>query len=90
MGRFHYLKPPWRLILVFVGAKMALADVYEIPLYVSLAVIVVTVAVAAAASLARPVPPTPRRTRAADAHRDPQTVRQQTAPRKPAPTEGRP
>ncbi len=87
--RFRYLNLGLAAVLVFVGLKMTLADVYEIPVLLSLVFIVVALAVAAAASLARPVPPTPRRTRAADAHRDPQTVRQQTA-RKPAPTEGRP
>jgi len=62
--RFRYLNLGLAAVLVFVGLKMTLADVYEIPVLLSLVFIVVALAVAAAASLARPVPPTPRRTRA--------------------------
>src|SRR4030095_5112363 len=32
MDRFHYLKAGLALVLAFVGAKMLLTDVYEIPL----------------------------------------------------------
>ena len=41
-------------MLVFVGVKMLLTDVYTIPVYISLAVILVTLALAVAASLLRP------------------------------------
>jgi tellurite resistance protein TerC len=59
MGRFRYLNVGLAAVLVFVGAKMALADVYEIPVSVSLAVIVGTLAAAVAASwLRRGEPPT--------------------------------
>ena len=44
------------LVLVFVGAKMLLSDVYKVPVYVSLAVIVVTLAAAAIGSVLRPLP----------------------------------
>jgi tellurite resistance protein TerC len=57
MSRFHYLSLGLGAILVFVGAKMTLSDVYEIPTYASLAVIVLAVAIAIAASLARPQRP---------------------------------
>jgi tellurite resistance protein TerC len=53
MVRFRYLNLGLALVLVFVGAKMTLADVYEIPVFASLAVVVVTLATAAAASLLR-------------------------------------
>jgi hypothetical protein len=43
-------------VLVFVGAKMTLADVYEIPVFLSLAVIVATLGAAVAASLLRSAP----------------------------------
>lgn len=53
MGRFRYLNVALAVVLVFVGAKMTLADVYTIPVYVSLLVIVVTLGVAVGASLVR-------------------------------------
>ena len=40
MARFRYLNVGLAIILVFVGAKMLLVDVYAIPVYLSLAVIV--------------------------------------------------
>jgi TerC family integral membrane protein len=57
VGRFRYLDLGLAVILVFVGAKMLLADAVHIPVYLSLAVIVVTLAVAIGASLrpARPI-----------------------------------
>ena len=54
MGRFRHLNVGLAVVLVFVGAKMMLADLYKVPVYLSLLVIVVTLAVAAAASLLRP------------------------------------
>jgi tellurite resistance protein TerC len=56
IGRFRYLNLGLGVVLVFVGAKMALADVYELPVYLSLAVIVGTLAAAVGASLLRPAP----------------------------------
>jgi tellurite resistance protein TerC len=49
--RFVYLKYGLAAILVFVGAKMLLADVYEVPIWASLAVIASVVAVSVIASL---------------------------------------
>jgi tellurite resistance protein TerC len=57
MGRFRYLSLGLGAVLVFVGAKMALSDVYEIPTHISLAVIVVAVGAAVGASLLRPDEP---------------------------------
>ena len=57
IGRFRYLNIGLAAVLVFVGAKMTLSDVYEIPIYASLLVIVVTLAVAVIASVRRPLPP---------------------------------
>ena len=37
--RFHYLKLGLSVVLVFVGAKMLLTDIYQVPVGVSLAVI---------------------------------------------------
>ena len=51
IGKFHYLKLGLSSVLVFVGAKMLLADLYKIPSLVSLAVIAALLAVAVAASL---------------------------------------
>ncbi len=56
IGRFRYLNLGLAAVLVFVGLKMTLADVLEIPVYLSLAVIVATLAGAVGASLLRPVP----------------------------------
>lgn len=56
IGRFRYLNIGLAVILVFVGAKMLLADLVHIPVYLSLTVIVVTLAVAVGASL-RQAPP---------------------------------
>jgi len=55
--RFRYLNLGLAAVLVFVGAKMLLADVYAIPVYASLAVIVLTLAAAVLGSLLHPRPP---------------------------------
>lgn len=54
MDRFHYLKVGLGLVLAFVGAKMVLADVYKIPIAVSLAVVAGLLATSVIASLLRP------------------------------------
>jgi tellurite resistance protein TerC len=54
MVRFRYLNLGLAAVLVFVGAKMALADVYEIPIFLSLVVVVVTLGAAVVASMLRP------------------------------------
>ncbi|HEY7603201.1 MAG TPA: TerC family protein [Gaiellaceae bacterium] len=56
LGRFHYLNVGLGVVLVFVGAKMAAADLYELPIWASLVVIVGVLGAAVAASLARPAP----------------------------------
>jgi tellurite resistance protein TerC len=50
IDRFHYLKLGLSVVLVFVGLKMLAADVYKVPVSVSLAVIAGVLAVAVAAS----------------------------------------
>ena len=57
MDRFRYLNIGLAIVLIWVGAKMVLADVYDVPVFISLAVIVVTLAAAVGASLLRPEPP---------------------------------
>ena len=54
MGRFRYLNVGLAVVLVFVGLKMVVSDLFHVPVYVSLAVIVVTLVIAVAASLRRP------------------------------------
>jgi tellurite resistance protein TerC len=49
--RFVYLKPALSAILIWVGAKMLLSDVYHVPTVASLAVIAAILLVAAGASL---------------------------------------
>lgn len=51
---FAYLKYGLAAILIFVGFKMCLADVYKVPIEISLAFIVLTLSVAVLASLALP------------------------------------
>jgi len=53
MAKFTYLKLGLAAILVFVGIKMAIVDLYKIPAGVSLAVVATMLAVAIVASLAR-------------------------------------
>jgi len=56
LGRFRYLNVGLAVVLVFVGVKMTISDLYGIPVFVSLAVIVLTLAIAIGASLLRPEP----------------------------------
>lgn len=51
LERFRYLHFGLALILVFVGVKMTLSDLVEIPIWLSLVVIVVTLAMTVAVSL---------------------------------------
>jgi len=53
MSKFEYLKLGLAAILVFVGTKMAIIDLYKIPSTVSLGVVAAILAVAVVASLAR-------------------------------------
>ncbi len=53
MDRFHYLKVGLALVLAFVGTKMLLADVWKIPIGVSLGVIAAILAAAVLASWLR-------------------------------------
>lgn len=52
--RFHYLKPALSLVLVFVGLKMLVADVYKVPIGLSLGIILGVLAIAVVASLLHP------------------------------------
>jgi tellurite resistance protein TerC len=56
IDRFAYLKLGLAAVLVFVGAKMLLTDIYTIPIWASLAVIAATIAISVFASLRRPAP----------------------------------
>jgi tellurite resistance protein TerC len=59
LGRFRYLNVGLAVVLVFVGVKMTISDLYKVPVAVSLAVIVLTLAIAVVASLLRPMPDPP-------------------------------
>jgi tellurite resistance protein TerC len=52
--RFQYLKVGLSVVLVFVGLKMLAADVYKVPIGVSLGVIALVLAISTAASWFRP------------------------------------
>ena len=56
MGRFHYLKLGLSVVLVFVGLKMLLTDIYKIPVLVSLGIVAAVLAISVIASLLRPQP----------------------------------
>jgi tellurite resistance protein TerC len=57
VDRFHYLQLGLAAVLVFVGLKMTLSDLYTIPVYLSLLVIVGILAASVGASLLRPERP---------------------------------
>jgi tellurite resistance protein TerC len=59
MERFHALHFGLAAILVFVGAKMLLADVYKIPTAVALGVVAGILALSVTISLLRPPPRKP-------------------------------
>jgi tellurite resistance protein TerC len=54
VDKFRYLKVGLSLVLVFVGTKMLIADLFKVPIVLSLAVIAALVGGAVAASLLRP------------------------------------
>ena len=54
MDRFRHLKIGLAAVLVFVGVKMLVSDVYEPPIWASLTVIAATIGAAVAASLVGP------------------------------------
>ncbi len=57
MSKFLYLKVGLGLVLVFVGAKMLTADLFHVPVQLSLGVVIALLAAAVAASLLWPPPP---------------------------------
>lgn len=54
MKQFHYLKVGLALVLVFVGIKMTMIDIYKIPIALSLGVIAALIGGAVIASVLRP------------------------------------
>ena len=59
MGLFHYLKIGLALVLMFVGLKMLVSDIYHVPIPVSLTVIAVLLGGAVLLSILRPLPTAP-------------------------------
>ena len=55
--RFHLLPYGLALVLMFIGVKMLLVDIYKIPVLVSLLVVVATIAATIVLSLLRPAKP---------------------------------
>lgn len=51
-GRFHLLKYGLALVLVFVGAKMLVVDIYKVPIGLALGIVAIIIAASVAASLA--------------------------------------
>jgi tellurite resistance protein TerC len=56
MGLFHYLRYGLAVVLVFIGTKMLLAEVWHIPVYMALAVVAGVLLLSVLASLIYPVP----------------------------------
>ena len=54
VDRFHYLQLGLSVVLIFVGAKMLLTDVYHMPIVLSLAVIAAVLTLSVVASLVFP------------------------------------
>jgi tellurite resistance protein TerC len=82
MERFAYLKVGLAAVLVFVGAKMLVADVYHVPIAVSLGVIALILTSAIVASLLRTrEAPGARGTQTAPAHQGDQHDRPRRAAR---------
>jgi len=59
MDRFHYLKVGLACVLIFVGAKMGLMDIYKIPIGLSLAIIAGMLGLSILISWMRPRAPEP-------------------------------
>ena len=57
IGKFRYLKFGLSVVLIFVGAKMLLADAYEVPIGLSLGIIALVIAASVLTSLISPAPP---------------------------------
>ncbi len=55
--RFHLLPYGLALVLVFIGMKMLLIDVYKLPILLSLGAVAVIIGSTIALSLARPAKP---------------------------------
>jgi tellurite resistance protein TerC len=56
MGLFHYLRYGLAVLLVFIGVKMLLAEVFHIPIYWALAVVAGVLLLSVLVSLIRPIP----------------------------------
>ncbi len=54
IGKFHLLKPALAVVLLFVGGKMLLIDVYKIPIGASLGVVAGLIALGVVGSLLIP------------------------------------
>ena len=57
IGRFHLLKPALAAVLLFIGSKMLLLDLYKIPIAVSLGVVAGLIALGVIGSLLIPAKP---------------------------------
>jgi tellurite resistance protein TerC len=53
MERFHYLKPGLIVLLLFIGTKMMISEIYHIPTATSLIIVFIILAVVIVASLLR-------------------------------------
>lgn len=56
MGKFHYLKVGLAMVLIFVGIKMLLSEIFKIPIFVSLVIVCTLLGGSMIFSLLRPKP----------------------------------
>ncbi len=54
MDKFHYLKVGLSMILIFIGFKMLIVDIYKIPIGYSLGVIAIVLIASVVLSLVKP------------------------------------
>ncbi|MFN8577872.1 MAG: TerC family protein [Candidatus Sericytochromatia bacterium] len=55
IDKFHYLKYGLSLILVFIGTKMLIAEIYKIPIFIALAVVISILIISVIISFLKPV-----------------------------------
>lgn len=56
MNKFHYLRIGLSMILIFIGAKMLMMELYKIPILVSLGIIAIILAASVIFSILKPLP----------------------------------
>lgn len=80
IDRFRYLNLGLAAVLIFVGAKMTLSDIYHVPVYASLAIIVTALGASIIASQVRPTNLPDNQANEPDKHQQPTHTKNLTVP----------